>query len=56
MFSVTNPSDVAARPIQAGNESGFDRVGAAIKHDWSGGGRLPASDAAFPPSVAITAT
>ena len=30
MFSVTNPSDVAARPIQAGNESGFDRVGAAI--------------------------
>ena len=30
MFSVTTPSDVAARPIQAGNESGFDRVGAAI--------------------------
>ena len=56
MVRRDDPSDVAARPIQAGNESGFDRVGAAIKHDWSGGGRLPASDAAFPPSVAITAT
>jgi hypothetical protein len=34
-----HPRQVAARPIQAGDKSGFDRVDAAMEDDWNCPGR-----------------
>jgi hypothetical protein len=49
--------DVAAGPIEAGDDAGLDRVGAGHEHDWnSRRRRFGRKGAAILPNVAMTVT